>query len=184
MNELTYITTISHIFPELPSLVQVKMPAQTGKATVRSLWVPTEIEAVLCGVLPTSEYPNPKLSALVQRYIAGYYVTASLCGNPNKKNKPDFEKLTGLDEAWAMCFRDTKVNQWRLLGRFIEKNVYVGLGLYRRSILNGQKTYHSKAVEFLDRWDRIRPFQSVVRSNSVEDYISEPVRDVYANSLI
>jgi len=145
--------------------------------------VPEEIESVLCGALPTSEYPNPKFSALLQQYIAGYYLTASLCGNPNKKLKPDFERLTDLDEVWAMCFRATRVNQWRLLGRFVRQNIFVGLGLYRRSFLNGKTTYHVRAVEFLAHWEKFEHSLPVIRSNRIEDYISEPVRDLYAKTL-
>ena len=165
MHELTYITTIDHIFPMVPCYEEATMPNPAGRTATRTLLVPAEIKAVLCGSLPTNEYPNPRFSALIQNYIAGNYVSASLCGNPDKRLKPDFERLTDMDEAWAMCFRATKQNQWRLFGRFVQKNVFVGLALCRRSFLNGEKTYHAKAVEIFGHWGSINAFNSIVRSD-------------------
>jgi len=57
-------------------------------------------------------------------FNAGHYVRVSLIGDPSKQ-KPDIERLSGLDEAWVMCFR-RPLPGWRLFGRFVAKNIFVG----------------------------------------------------------
>lgn len=120
------------------------------------------------------DFPSPKADALVSRFCAGQYLSISLIGDP-KGRRPDLERLRDVDEVWALCFRDFKSNQWRLLGRFASKNGFVGLGLYRRGELQG--AYVSRAIEVMAEWDQ--RFQAPpLRGTTKLDYLSGTVKDV------
>ena len=181
---LTSIPTPTHIVPERPRLVRAALPDPEGHSYKRELWVPEEIDAILAGRTPPNvsvdpRFFDPMIGSLMQRFVAGMYVTGALRGDP-KKLRPDFERLVGIEEVWAMCFREPKFNQWRLMGRFIAFNTFVGLGLYRRQFLNGEKKYHTQAERFLEHWNTIYSRSSIFSGEKIEHYISLPVKDLYA----
>jgi hypothetical protein len=179
---LTSIPTYTHMVPNAPRLVRVALPEPFGVTEKRQLWVPTEIEIVLRGQGPPDDFIDPNLQAFLQKFIAGYYVTGSMNGDLQKL-KPDFERLQNLDEVWAMCFRAPKFNQWRLLGRFIAPDTFIGLGLYRRSFLDGEAKYHRHALDFIQHWTNVMTTAPVLKGQAIGDYISKPVGDPYAHVL-
>ena len=97
-------------------------------------------------------------------------------GDPSGK-RPDLERLTDNDEAWAMCFRKPTPG-WRLLGRFVAKNVFVGLSLKDRLVLGRTATYDGFAKAMTRQWNESFPSLPVVRGNAWSDYVGGKVRDV------
>jgi hypothetical protein len=174
---LTSIPTPTHIWPGSSNVVRVDLPEPDGYEYKRLLLVPYEINEALKAIVDL-----PKIRSILQRYISGMYVTASLQGDPNG-HRPDLERLTNVNEVWVMCFRQPRFDQWRLMGRFIAPNVFVALALFRREFLNGDKNYQVIAEKFAAAWPTI-DFGVVRMGASVEDYISQPVRDCYAQSII
>ncbi|HVY20458.1 MAG TPA: hypothetical protein VHA70_10320 [Bauldia sp.] len=130
---------------------------------------------------PNGGFPDVQGAVFVTNFVGGGLVSASLRGDPNK-NRPDMERLVDLDEVWVACFRRPRDNQWRLMGRFVRQNVFIGLSLYRRrELVDG--AYAKKAAEFITRWNSLLAAASVVRSDFVADYLSKPTMDVDARIL-
>jgi len=124
-------------------------------------------------------FPDYKADAQTTIFAAGQLVRVSLVGDPQKK-KPDLELLTDLDEAWAMCFRKPRPG-WRLFGRFVDRNVFIGLCLVDRNQMKGFRAYGQIAQNMIDKWNRDFSSLHPVRSNSLADYLSGTIRDVYSD---
>jgi hypothetical protein len=122
------------------------------------------------------DFPSVNLEKLTSLFWAGQYISVSLLGDPQKR-KPDFERLHSVDEVWAMCFRSIKGNQWRLLGRFYTKNIFIGLGLYRRRELTGSK-YTRHAEDAILEWRQLFGDRAPIIGTQKYDYLSGVVRDV------
>ena len=158
----------------------MELPRSQGFVRKRELWVPEEINEVLAGEAKALGYPDPSPSAGVrQRYIAGYYMSGSLVGDPDEQ-RPNFERLIGRNEVWVMCMRAPRDNQWRLMGRFIGKNIFVGLRLFSRAFLNGEEHYNHQAQLFEQNWPTTEQY---VIGSKIEDYISAPVGDPYVSRI-
>lgn len=176
---LTSIPTPTHIWPAAPApadLVQPDLPEPEGYRRVRLLLVPEEVNAALKKIADL-----PKMRSLLQCYMSGMYVTGSMSGD-SRNRKPNFERLLNVDEVWVMCFRNPHYEQWRLMGRFAAFNAFVGLAFFRRAFLDGDAKYQKTAEEFVAKWPSAEiPF---FRGNTIEDYMSQPVRDPYAPSIV
>lgn len=176
---LTSIPTPTHIVPAVAAPLMVPaLPERDGYAYRRQLLVPREINDALGSLVD-----RPKIRSTLQRYLAGVFVTGSMQGDP-RGLRPDFERLETLDEVWVMCFRQPRHEQWRLMGRFIKPNSFVGLGFYRREFLNGKKHYQKQAELFLEHWNRVAIDMTTYVGHAIEDYISQPVRDPYAATIL
>lgn len=161
---LTSIPTPTHIWPSTPNLVRVDLPEPEGAEYKRVLLVPTEINETLKKLTGFS-----KIRGVLQRYISGSYITASMKGDPRRRH-PDLERLLNVNEVWVMCIRQPKIEQWRLMGRFADFNAFVGLALFRRQFLDGEKTYTAQAEKFAAGWPiGIIPVHS---GGNVEAYMS------------
>jgi hypothetical protein len=159
-------------------MVRVALPEPEDFDYARNLWVPEEINAQIERI-----EDRPKIRSVLQRFISGMYVTGSLIGDP-KSLHPDFERLENLPEVWVMCFRAPKSEQWRLMGRFVEFNQFVGLGLFRRQFLDGTKHYHRQAQNFVTHWAQTSGRVPVHVGRTIEEYMSQPVKDPYAPNVI
>jgi len=159
-------------------MVLMGLPDAQGATLKRALWVPKEVDDAFTGQAGFIDFADPRFAGLLQRYIAGTYVSGTLHGDP-KKYRPDFERLLNIDEVWVMCFRSPKINQWRLMGRFTQKDEFISLGFYQRGYLDGEKKYHSVAQTFLTRWQSLCGGASFLRGSKIQDYISMPVSDPY-----
>jgi hypothetical protein len=153
------------------------MPEPDGFEYKRVLVVPEEINTAQ-GIVRL-----PKIRSVLQRYLSGMHVTGSMCGDPDKR-RPDFERLENVDEVWVMCFREPNYDQWELMGRFVGFNAFVGLGFFRRAFLDGQKKYHRHAQEFVPHWAQANVGAPVHTGTIIQDYMSYPVSDPYAPSVI
>ena len=106
-------------------------------------------------------------------FRAGWLINVSR--RPEVKNA-ELKLLEKVDEVWAMAFRRPRMVQRRMLGRFIAKDIFVGLGLFAREDLAGKK-YTNKANEAISAWED-RLACEPLRSSSFSDYISPVFRDL------
>ena len=158
---------------QLRRSLRVHEPSRRIGETKRCLIVTPEVSDLLDGrVRPPGGFPDPAADALIARYCASHLVAVS-----RKKNdlRPDLEQLEGFDEAWALCVRVPRPG-WRLLGRFIEKNVFVALKAWDKHTLAGN--YPQAVGEMNVIWDSLLQGQEPLRGALVGDYLSQVFRDV------
>jgi hypothetical protein len=118
-------------------------------------------------------FPSVEAERLLSTFCKGHLVTVSATGK-----RSDLEHLIGLDEAWALCFRRPKPG-WRVFGRFIEPNVFVGLRAYDRIDLGSAKgRYGEMAQAMVDEWDLILPDVPPLRASAMSGYLSGAIRNV------
>ncbi len=111
---------------------------------------------------------------IVARYLAGHLMTVSRRSAP----RVDLEKLENIDEIWALCFRKPKPG-WRLFGRFLAQDIFLGLRMYDRNELGSVENYTRLAEETVGDWDARFKGIPPLRSNNLTDYLSgEMYRDV------
>lgn len=133
----------------------------------RALVVIPRIGELLDGEDISLGFPNVAADVIVGRYLAGHLVTVSR----KSAADVDLEKLENVDEMWALCFRRPRPG-WRLFGRFLEKDLFVGLRLYDRNTLGNIPTYTKYAEETINDWkDKFGPIEPL-RSNDLADYLS------------
>jgi len=146
---------------------------------VRRLYVTREISGLLDGSDLSVPFPRPIADVLVGRFLAGYLISVALSYDRNRP--PDLERLEGLDEVWALCIRPPRPG-WRLFGRFIARDTFIGLTVHNRCDLGSRNRYSERAIEAIDRWEEILPMTAPHAGTSVSDYVTGVVRDVSAGS--
>jgi hypothetical protein len=108
---------------------------------------------------------------LIGVFSAGWSVSVSF----KKNNKlPDIERLENEDEVWAFCIRKPPPG-WRLLGRMIDKDIFVALRAYDKCEL--VKNYAAAAAQVRVDWDGLFGVIPPFRGGVVSDYLSN-VRDL------
>jgi hypothetical protein len=117
-------------------------------------------------------FPSVEAERLLSTFCKGQFVSVSATGK-----RSDLEHLIGLEEAWALCFRRPKPG-WRVFGRFIEPNVFVGLRAYDRNELGRTSRYHAFAQAMIDEWDRILPDVPPLRAAGISGYVNGVIRNV------
>ena len=110
---------------------------------------------------------------VVGRFVAGHL----LCVTRKSAKDADLEQLEEVDDVWALCFRKPRPG-YRLLGRFLERDMFVGFRLYDRRTLDGKKVYSTRAVEIIDSWKRDFGSLNPMSSKNLSAYLSGVVRDV------
>ncbi|MCJ7995317.1 hypothetical protein J5N58_14115 [Rhizobium cremeum] len=156
-------------------LVQ-RYPLETS-ASVRRLFVTPEINEILDGNdAAFKNLPMVETETIIGRFCAGHFITASLQGN--SELKPDFEKLQGLDEVWAICARKPRMWQVRIFGRFISKGCFVAFGFHERVVLGIRENYNAKASEVPALWNDVLGTCVRYEAGSVDEYFGGVCRDV------
>ncbi len=84
-----------------------------------------------------------------------------------KNNGPQLERIHGVEEVWAMCYR-TPPPGWRLFGRFLAKGVFVGLTLLEKHDLVGK--YEEIGKDVISKWKNLFDIDPI-KSDNLEDYI-------------
>jgi hypothetical protein len=166
---LNYVVALS-----ARQLVEVH-PLRPKAGPVRRLIVKPDIDPLLQGADVKSGFPHYQADHVVGKYVAGQLVTVSLIGN--SKAEPDMERLEDLDEVWALCFRLPRPG-WRLIGRFLQRDLFISLRAYDRHFLGKREKYHKHAAEIIDDWKTILGDLEPLRGTSVNDYLSGVWRDV------
>lgn len=148
------------------------MKPHPGTLPTRILLVTPEIDALLDGHVHHGIFPDVAADKLIADYTAGWLLTVS---RKKTKKRPSLEKLDGFDDVWALCAR-TPQPGWRLLGRFYDRNIFVALRPWDKSIL--ARNYPKAAAEILEDWNRMFGARPPHRGVEVGDYVSGVVRDV------
>jgi hypothetical protein len=154
-------------------LVEIQPLRQLGD-NVRRLLVVPDIAELLAGK-SGQNFPHYLADAVIGRYVTGYLVTVSLKGNPTPK--PDLERLEDLDEVWALCFRKPAPG-WRILGRFAQRDVFIGFRAYDRHALGRKSNYTEKAQEIPNAWSDLLGPTPILHAETVGAYLSGVYRDV------
>lgn len=135
-----------------------------------------EIGRLLDGQDSVSLFPDAEAERVIGRYAAGWLIMVSLSGQPKERADPDLERLEGLDEIWALCFRRPRPG-WRVFGRFLQRDMFIGLLAYDRLILDGRRTYAGYAAGTVPAWQAIFGPEEPLRGEAIEDYLTGVTRD-------
>lgn len=134
--------------------------------------LPNAINAMLDADTP--QFPRAWVAVALDEFRTGWMVSVSR----REKPQADFKLLKDVDEVWAFSFRKPKDWQARLLGRFVQKNIFVGIDFRLREALGTKEQYHAAAEKVAEGWDAatggIKPLRSLLNS----DYVSDPILDL------
>lgn len=148
-----------------------------GGSSIRRLFVTPEINSILDGQNDKFKHlPLVETETIIGRFCDGHLIAASLKGNSTPK--PDFEKLEGLDEVWAICARKPKIWQIRIFGRFLSKGTFVAFGFNERVTLGLRENYNAKASDIPGLWNEVLGNCVRFEATSVEEYFGGVWRDV------
>jgi hypothetical protein len=127
----------------------------------RMLLVTQEIADLLDGERISSGFPDATADVVVGKFLAGQSVAASVrwLSLPKQYRKRfeknlEFERLENLEEVWAICFRKPKPG-WRVLGRFLERDVFAAIAAYDRHDLAPEAKYGERARQTIERWNKL-----------------------------
>ncbi len=170
-----YLEAVNSDLVGIPILDRRRAPNGEPK---RMLLVPPNIATVLTGVLSIDQSPAPRFAHYITIYQLGYFVKVSLSGLDSESKKPFLERLAGLSEVWVMCFRDPRASQWRLFGRFVRQNCFVGIKLHTRENLGQKENYNAEGENFINLWNKLFSQFGYVLGSQADEYLSEPFGDV------
>lgn len=117
-------------------------------------------------------FPSVDAERVLSQFYAGYSLNASLKSAKNSQ----IERLEGVGEVWAFCFRKPRPG-WRLFGRFVGRDIFVASAGYDRHEL-AAKGYEPLAVSALDDLDRRFPNLPTHVGEVLHDYITGPIWDM------
>jgi hypothetical protein len=139
---------------------------------VRALVVTPNVADHLDGKKINSGFPDAAAETIVARYLAGHLMTVS------RKSAADveLERLENVDEMWSLCFRRPRPG-WRLLGRFLERDLFIGLRIYDRNVLGNIPNYTKLATDTIGDWKEKFGAIEPIRSTDLADYLSGVYRD-------
>jgi hypothetical protein len=150
-----------------------RIPLRPVAEPRRSLLLKPEINDVLDGTDVRTGFPHIEADKVVGRFITGHL----LCVTRKSAKDADLEQLEDVDDVWALCFRKPRPG-YRLLGRFLARDMFVGFRLYDRHTLDGKKVYSARAAEIIDSWKRDFGSLNPLRSKDLSAYLGGVVRDV------
>ncbi|MER8767383.1 hypothetical protein NKH63_01355 [Mesorhizobium sp. M0960] len=157
----------------------VARPALNQKVEAkRFLYVTPNVYRGLAGKDPDlSHLPMAKMEELIAIFCFGWFVTASLKGDPDERG-PDIERLHSVDEVWVICARKPRHVQVRLFGRFLDAGVFIGLGLHCRHWLGIKKNYSETVAGIPDLWGNTMGNAQPFRAATALEHVKGICRDV------
>jgi hypothetical protein len=145
----------------------------------RHLLVAPEIEALFVKSAPLPPlFTRYSALQVTGWYTQGWSLKVALTQKPGgykRGQHPDLERLDDVDEVWAMCFRDPGPG-WRMLGRFVEKDTFIGLTIHDRHALT-KGAYKVAAEAVIPIWEDLFRADQLLRGDTIYDYLSGPIRD-------
>jgi hypothetical protein len=150
-----------------------RVPLRPLANPARSLLLKPEIRDILDGSDVRLGFPHREADKIVGRYVAGYLLSVTR----KSAEDADLEQLEDLDDVWALCFRRPRPG-YRVLGRFLERDMFVGFRLYDRHTLDGKKVYTARAAEIIHDWKRDFGSIDPLRSKDLTAYLGGVFRDV------
>lgn len=117
------------------------------------IFVTQEIATVLEGKGSVAGFPEAEASAVNDRFMVGHVISLSL----ERSKTAVLKKVDGVHAVWSLAYRRPKPG-WRLLGRFLEKDVFVGLRLSSRTTLGRDLTaFTESARDVVADWQILLP---------------------------
>jgi hypothetical protein len=150
-----------------------RVPLRPLANPARSLLLKPEIGDILDGSDVRLGFPHIEADKIVGRYVAGYLLSVTR----KSAKDADLEQLENLDDVWVLCFRRPRPG-YRVLGRFLERDIFVGFRLYDRHTLDGKKIYTARAAEIINDWKRDFGSLDPLRSQDLNAYLGGVFRDV------
>jgi|GEM_PF-1529611 len=153
-------------------------PSRQNHELKRGLWVTKEISDVLTDKLVPAEFKNAEPLALSDAQIVrdnfsfGWLVTVS-------RQKPGksavIKQMHGADEVWTFCLRKISPG-WRIIGRFLEQDCFVGVRIVPRSRIgmDGTKLFIECATEMDVKFAGL----PCVRSDNLSHYLTGQYNDL------
>lgn len=135
-----------------------------------------EVNTALDGKGELRGFPTVETESLIADFDAGRLIFASLAGSD--QTRPDLERLRDLDEVWALCVRKPRPWQVRILGRFLDQGIFIGLAAHQRLNLGAAANYHQMASYIPAAWRQCLGSAEPYRAASVEEYLGGVWRDV------
>lgn len=158
------------------------LPEEFDGVPARRLWVAPDVVSELRGEKPGSMYPSSSADVVLGRFLAGHSLKFS---RQRRKRKGwfdkgiEFEQLQDVDEVWAFCYRKPGAG-WRVLGRFLEKDVFVIFGIYDKHLIG--VNYQVPAEETIARWNAAFGNQAPITGANLETYLSGEHYDLDAKT--
>jgi hypothetical protein len=139
---------------------------------VRALYITPVVEGLLRDGRQEG-FPSVEAETILARFFLGHSIWVTF----ESAKDCDLERLEDLDEIWAFCFRRPKPG-WRLLGRFLAHNIFIGLNAYDRHQLGTAARYgHIATSAVTDRWKSIFGKTEPYRGNATRDYMGGVIYD-------
>jgi hypothetical protein len=174
LRELTFNTTSLPLVRALrrKQLIQREPMQPRPGGQERHLLVTPQIDALLDGHALYGIFPDRAAETLIGIFCAGYLMTVS---RKSTRAKPDLERLERANEVWAFCIRRPAPG-WRILGRFYDRGVFIGLRAWDKRELAGK--YQQASDEVIEDWTELFGAQTPLRGRTVDEYVGGIVRDV------
>jgi len=138
------------------------------------MFVTSDIRDVLDGSTPTAGFPDAEAMTVNDRYMVGHLISVSRARGRGAVLK----KIDNADAVWSFAYRKPRPG-WRLIGRFMERDVFIGLSLKSRSFLGHRESaFTEEACAAVEAWNRLLPGLDPVRSDDVEELLSPLVWDL------
>ena len=167
---MTFNTTslpLKRVLRDKTLLVRKPLKPRLPVNEERHLLVTPEIDALLDGRVCFGLFPEVAAETLIGTFSAGWLLTVTR-RMPKKKERPDLEQIVDQDEIWALCIRKPPPG-WRILGRWYEKNVFIGLRAWDKHKL--ARHYPKASQEVIDDWQERFGAQPVHRGDKLDDYV-------------
>jgi hypothetical protein len=146
-------------------------PLRPAADPKRQLYVRPEVYDLLDGRL-RGDFPAIETERLIGVFTAGHLLRVS---RRKTSQRPDMEEIVGADEVWALCPRRPPPG-WRLLGRWLDKGVFIVLRAWEKGALFPR--YPEACKQVIDDWDELLPGVRPHTALEIEDYVGEVYRDV------
>ena len=132
------------------------------------MFVTPEIRDVLDGVTSMTGFPDAEATTVNDRYMVGHLISVSR----TRDRAAVLKKIDNADAVWSFAYRKPRPG-WRLIGRFLERDAFVGLSMKSRSFLGrDENAFTDEAWEVVKAWNQLLPGLDPVRSDDVEDLLS------------
>jgi hypothetical protein len=170
---LTFNTTSLPLLEALQKkLLLEREPLRSLGDFKRHVLLDPRIDALLDGHVAFGVFPATSAERLIAEFSAGWLLRVS---RKRTKWRPNLEQLEGYDEVWALCPRRPPPG-WRILGRFYDKDVFVGLRAWDKGVLYSR--YAEAAQEVIEDWNELFGNQPPHRGQGIGDYVSPVWEDI------
>lgn len=137
----------------------------------RGLLVTPEINVLLKGDSTEPWFNRGKATGLLYRFIKGGRLRVS---RERGRAKADLRQMVDGDEVWEVCFRYGAFKSGaRLLGRFKDKDLFLGTRLVRRRPWDS-----AELAEAVRVWKAMLPHSNPIRDRELSAYLSERYNEV------